>query len=198
MNMADRIQSLRKSKGVSQEELAHYIGVSRQAVSKWESEQSGPDLENIIAISEYFQVTTDYLLKGIEAVAEEKSDSAVGSRVLYAASTALVYLGLLIGIGGWLAEQTLEPVFGSMCAQVVGLAAYFIGKALSKEQASFWVQWLNLVGLTCMPSALVSFLLFQAMPRPFLALWIWVLAAAIWIATGAAGFVLLGKQYPRR
>lgn len=44
MNMADRIQYLRKAKGISQEELAEKVGVSRQAVSKWESEQSMPDL----------------------------------------------------------------------------------------------------------------------------------------------------------
>ena len=48
MTMADRIQSLRKTKGISQEELADQIGVSRQAVSKWESEQSNPDLEKVI------------------------------------------------------------------------------------------------------------------------------------------------------
>lgn len=48
MTIADRIQSLRKAKGISQEELANKIGVSRQAVSKWESEQSSPDLEKII------------------------------------------------------------------------------------------------------------------------------------------------------
>ena len=48
MNMADRIQYLRKSKGISQEELADKVGVSRQAVSKCESEQSTPDLEKII------------------------------------------------------------------------------------------------------------------------------------------------------
>lgn len=194
MNMADRIQALRKSKGVSQEELADRIGVSRQAVSKWESEQSSPDLENIIALSEYFQVTTDYLLKGIEPAAKEKSDSAVGSRVLYAASTALVYLGLLIGIGGWLEEQTLEPVFGSMCAQVVGVAAYFIGKALSAEQAAFGVKWLNLVGIACMPSALLSFSLFRALPVPCPAPAPWLLAAVIWIAAGAASFLLLKKR----
>lgn len=40
MNIADRIQSLRKSKGISQEQLADVVGVSRQAVSKWESEVS--------------------------------------------------------------------------------------------------------------------------------------------------------------
>lgn len=66
MNMADRIQYLRKAKGISQEELAEKVGVSRQAVSKWESEQSMPDLEKIIAMSDFFEVTTDYLLKGIE------------------------------------------------------------------------------------------------------------------------------------
>ena len=47
MNMADRIQYLRKTNGISQEELADKIGVSRQAVSKWESEQSLPDLGKI-------------------------------------------------------------------------------------------------------------------------------------------------------
>ena len=50
MNIADRIQSLRKSKGISQEELADKIGVSRQAVSKWESEQSLPDMEKVILV----------------------------------------------------------------------------------------------------------------------------------------------------
>ena len=68
MNIADRIQCLRKNKGLSQEELADKVGVSRQAVSKWESEQSTPDLEKIIIMSDYFGVTTDYILKGIEPV----------------------------------------------------------------------------------------------------------------------------------
>lgn len=68
MNIADRIQYLRKQKGYSQEELADKMGVSRQAVSKWESGQSSPDLEKVIAMSELFDVTTDYILKGIEPV----------------------------------------------------------------------------------------------------------------------------------
>ena len=71
MNIADRIQSLRKQKGMSQIELADAIGVSRQAVSKWESEQAIPDLDKIIAMSEIFGTTTDYLLKGIEPVEGE-------------------------------------------------------------------------------------------------------------------------------
>ena len=68
MTIADRIQSLRKAKGMSQEELADAVGVSRQAVSKWESEQTTPDLDKIVVMSDVFEVTTDYLLKGIEPV----------------------------------------------------------------------------------------------------------------------------------
>ena len=70
MNVADRIQNLRKIKGISQEQLAEAIGVSRQAVSKWESEQSTPDLDKIVLMSDFFDVTTDYLLKGIEPTNE--------------------------------------------------------------------------------------------------------------------------------
>ena len=66
MNLANRIQVLRKQNGMSQEALAEKLGVTRQAVSKWESEQSVPDMENIIAISDLFEVSTDYLLKGKE------------------------------------------------------------------------------------------------------------------------------------
>ena len=67
MNIADRIQNLRKAKGISQEDLADKVGVSRQAVSKWESEQSVPDLDKIIIMSEYFDVTT--ATSGPEALA---------------------------------------------------------------------------------------------------------------------------------
>lgn len=68
MTIADRIQSLRKQRGMSQEELADAVGVSRQAVSKWESEQATPDLDKVVIMSDIFEVTTDYLLKGIEPV----------------------------------------------------------------------------------------------------------------------------------
>ena len=76
MSIAERILTLRKSKGMSQEQLAEAVGVSRQAVSKWESEQASPDPEKIITMSEIFGVTTDYLLKGIEPEkeAEKKTE----------------------------------------------------------------------------------------------------------------------------
>ena len=62
MNIGEKIVFLRKKKGISQEELAHELNTSRQAISKWENNQSTPDLEKLVALSKYFHVTTDYLL----------------------------------------------------------------------------------------------------------------------------------------
>lgn len=63
MTFADKLIRLRKINGMSQEDLADELGVSRQAISKWEGMQSVPDLQNVLKISELFGVTTDYLLK---------------------------------------------------------------------------------------------------------------------------------------
>ena len=63
MILADKIIELRKRNGWSQEELAEKLDVSRQAVSKWESAQSVPDMNRILSMSRLFGVSTDYLLK---------------------------------------------------------------------------------------------------------------------------------------
>lgn len=63
MSLAEKIMLFRKKAGLSQEQLAEQLSVSRQAVSKWESAQSVPDLEKIVQMSRLFGVTTDYLLK---------------------------------------------------------------------------------------------------------------------------------------
>lgn len=63
MILADKLILLRKKSGMSQEELAEKMNVSRQAVSKWEGAQSIPDLDKILQLSELYGVTTDYLLK---------------------------------------------------------------------------------------------------------------------------------------
>lgn len=66
MTIGEKIQNLRKQRGMSQEQLAEALGVSRQAVSKWEAEQSVPDIDKIISICDYFGVTTDYILRNAE------------------------------------------------------------------------------------------------------------------------------------
>lgn len=75
MILADKIIRLRKKNGWSQEELADKMNVSRQAVSKWESAQTIPDLEKVLQLGTLFGVTTDYLLKD-EIEDEEFTDDS--------------------------------------------------------------------------------------------------------------------------
>ena len=63
MILADKIVSLRKKAGWSQEELAEQLGVTRQSVSKWEGAQSVPDMDKVVMMSRLFGVSTDFLLK---------------------------------------------------------------------------------------------------------------------------------------
>lgn len=63
LNLAEKLQLLRNENRLSQEELAEKLGISRQAVSKWESGKSTPDLNKLIAISELYNVTIDSLVK---------------------------------------------------------------------------------------------------------------------------------------
>ena len=62
MTLGEKLQLLRRSRGLSQEQLAAELDVSRQAISKWECGDSTPDLDKLRAICTYFGVTTDYLI----------------------------------------------------------------------------------------------------------------------------------------
>lgn len=63
MAFSEKLYLLRKKSGLSQEQLAEQLGVSRQAISKWESGQSVPECDRLIVISSYFKVSLDDLLK---------------------------------------------------------------------------------------------------------------------------------------
>lgn len=131
MNIAHRIQQLRKSRGISQEELADRIGVSRQAVSKWESGQSVPDLEKIILLSDYFETTTDYLLKGIAPALEpEKRYSAMVFAVI---GTVLNAIGLVSSIVIWIEQQRVYAVGIGLAAMLIGTGIFLTGQFLNTK-----------------------------------------------------------------
>lgn len=65
MDIAKRLQVLRKKAGYSQEQVAEMLGISRQAVSKWESGQGKPEIDNIIKLTKIYNVSSDYILLGI-------------------------------------------------------------------------------------------------------------------------------------
>lgn len=81
MRFEEKIVELRKQKGLSQEELAEQLGVSRQAVSRWELGQTLPDIYNLVQLCELFGVSADYLVKEEaskrnSAAAEENPEEA--------------------------------------------------------------------------------------------------------------------------
>lgn len=66
MDIAERLQELRKKAGYSQEQVADMLGLSRQAISKWESGQGKPEIDNVVKLTELYHVSADYILLGTE------------------------------------------------------------------------------------------------------------------------------------
>lgn len=147
MILADKITDLRKKNGWSQEELANQLGVSRQAVSKWESSSSIPDLDKIIRMSNLFEVSTDYLLK--DSLEEQSDDrETLENRVVaygtneenilqVSMETANVYLNLLQNVSSKIALGVslciLSPV---ILIGLAGLSAEEGGTLFQRRQQS--------------------------------------------------------------
>lgn len=81
MEFNNKLYELRKQKGLSQEELANRLNVSRQTVSKWEVGESSPDMEKLVAISELFDISLDELVLDKAVKKEEASEQVVKSEL---------------------------------------------------------------------------------------------------------------------
>ena len=71
MSIGERISTLRKEQNISQVQLANALEVSRQAVSKWENDQTSPDTINLIKLSEILKTEVEYLATGVKPVYQE-------------------------------------------------------------------------------------------------------------------------------
>ena len=135
MTLSEKIMNLRKKNGWSQEELAERLDISRQSVSKWESEQSTPDLEKVIIMSELFEVTTDYILKGIEPVSTTNRKTI---RTLYV-GFALIF-AIIAGIWSFAAnrfnydEIILITLAGGVVGFGIALIVQVIGGMISNKK----------------------------------------------------------------
>lgn len=128
MTLGEKLQALRKSRGLSQEQLALELNVSRQAVSKWELGESTPDLDKLRALCAFFGVTSDYLIW------EEQTAPPAGSvgQVDYGARKARIrsfvrqngeWAGYIVAIlGGALLLRSLLSV-AAVCLVFEGGAA---------------------------------------------------------------------------
>src|SRR5690625_2406996 len=110
LNINERIYKLRKEIGMSQEELASLLGVSRQSVSKWEVGDSSPDLNNVIKLSKIFNCTSDYLLLGSKQPVKLDKNEKDTKRLLITAIT-LLFVPFLSYFGVILNNQAIFTFF---------------------------------------------------------------------------------------
>lgn len=138
MGLSDKILKLRKTQGLSQQELADQLGVSRQSISKWELDESQPDINNIITLSKVFGVSTDYLLND-DIVSYEK-DNAVCQKAFIIA-LLIVLFGVICSQMLWKQYQDAISLMIGMFIQIVGIGIfeYFaISLHDNQIQKKFW------------------------------------------------------------
>ena len=139
MTLGEKIIGLRKKRGLSQEELAITLGVSRQAVSKWETNEATPDTAKVVALAEYFEVTTDWLLRDIKPQSDPSPAPGGVPSVAEMLRGAPMLLNLTIGgnvFGAALMlydlwQQTYYhiPIIAGLFIQI-GMCALFLGCAV--------------------------------------------------------------------
>ncbi len=111
MTIGERLLKLRKERNLSQEELANVLDVSRQTVSKWETDQSVPDFDKIIPLCNYFGITSDELLTGNENIKEAKKENFKSNFARNIAIGVALYILSIVAIV-LCAAQFNQPIIG--------------------------------------------------------------------------------------
>jgi transcriptional regulator with XRE-family HTH domain len=166
MTLGEKIQTCRRLKGVSQDEVASALEVSRQSISKWECNTSTPDVDKIVALSNYFNVTTDYLLKDgytneNASLSEETKKQSANSPLTV--STTIIAIGLIIALA--MANDGSKFFYWQFSSAAIGIgiqiagicvfeALYFSKYFQVKNQYLFW--GINTWLLSVMPVILLS------------------------------------------
>ena len=149
MKLGEKLQQLRKQSGLSQEQLAARLTVSRQAVSKWELDETMPDTENVVQLSRLFGVSCDYLLRdevdeqgaplsaaenrpplvndqsgGLQSPGETHLDESGWVRNAFVLSLCTCAIGLLAALGGWLQWRVAAPLILGLIIELSGVALF--------------------------------------------------------------------------
>lgn len=109
MNLGEKITSLRKKSGMTQEDLANELNVSRQTISKWELSQSNPELIHIAKLSDIFDVTTDYLIKDTETTNQKTTENSPSN-------SEITYINTIINTPPKITPQQLAGLVLSFCS----------------------------------------------------------------------------------
>ena len=140
MNVSEKIRTLRKSKGMSQEELAGQVNISRQAVSRWENGTALPDADNIVQLSKLFGVTTDYLLMDSYESDEDSPKIKENNKILHAnlTSLAIILQATFLNICMLPWEDPNTKVYATVIKVFLLLAQWIVAVVGYKLHIGFW------------------------------------------------------------
>lgn len=152
--LAQRILNQRRARGLSQEELAEQAGVSRQAVGKWESGQSQPELDKVVALSRLFAVSCDWLLTGQESerpehpAAAPREEERNYDRQVLILTTVIDLAAFLLSLALWGHYQTGLCTAAALIGSAVGVGCFLACSAalaprlgeerIRRRQLQFW------------------------------------------------------------
>jgi len=118
MSFGQNLLSLRKAKGLSQDELGSELNVSRQTVSKWELNDTTPELEKLILLSEYFGMSIDEMVKGSKPEAKSEIDT-LEIKVIKTKKTTRDIVFLALNIAGII-------IGGLILVDIIIMVIYFL------------------------------------------------------------------------
>ena len=116
MTIGDRLLKLRRERNLSQEDLADELDVSRQTISKWETNQSTPDFDKIVPLCNFFGITTDELLTGNKDIVEAIADNVKSKFARNIAIAVMMYIFALVA---------LIIIAGGLDQSIIGISVFF-------------------------------------------------------------------------
>lgn len=183
MEFKEKLQELRKKKGLTQEELAAHLYVSRAAISKWESGRGYPNLDSLKAMAEFFSITIDELLSGEEVVSiaeeENKQTKALISERIFALLDCSISLFLFLPIFGQkLADKISAVSLLSLSITPYLKVTYFVAVGAMILWGIVTIvlhicrptQWILLKRTVSVILNLIGIVLFIISPQPYAAL----------------------------
>lgn len=191
MEFHEKLQWLRKQRGLTQEELAESLFVSRTAISKWESGRGYPNIDSLKALSRFFSVTIDELLSGEEMLTLAEEDNKQKEQrccdLLFGLLDCSMILLFFLPFFGQKAEGTVKAVSllalqGMQLYAKAGILTFVIGMviwglltlSLQNCQHGLWLRFKNRTSLAFSAGAVILMTLCQ---QPYAAVFAFVFAA---------------------
>lgn len=207
MTFGEKLQALRKSKGMSQEQLATQLTVSRQTISKWELRESVPDTDNVLQLSRLFGCSIDYLLKdeikmdtNTPTVATKESDKThIRNTTAFSVALGICLAGLLISFAGWRMWQTILSVCIGIMVQIIGIVVFEImncnNDRLITQQLRRKFYCVTCWIITPYPVSWLTSFAFSFYPKPYFSWITLVVSAVLYILICSISTFLLKRIY---